>query len=321
MTARYDGLFAKLDNGFWSNDKVATLAEEHPHAFAVWVRSISYSSDKMADGAISAFAARHLLFATDEDIRILIDRKLWVKSRRDGFEVHDYLKYQMAKGDVEKLHNVRSESGRKGGKARWHNDSSDGKRLASAKANAMASAKASASRLLRSKTMADIDIDKDIDIDIDKDSSFSLSSSSNEDEDKKKKTSHPTQVDMNGLWVPSKTTLDWIKTTYPTLNENETRTRFAGHWLGEKKSQVEWDRLYRGWASGAAHRQGISAAKPHHHTWLCAHTLAITGIPRDRASDGNNRLILEYTAAGLNKGLPPQDAVKRAKQIAGRQLA
>ncbi|OZG57836.1 hypothetical protein BTIS_1077 [Bifidobacterium tissieri] len=110
--------FAKISTRLWQNEKVRTLAMEHPSAFAVWTFAISYCAGELNDGELSRFHLKCLLGASDEDIDALIDAHLLDKHENGTLWLHDFVEAQgRSRADVEAAKERKAEAGRQGGKA------------------------------------------------------------------------------------------------------------------------------------------------------------------------------------------------------------
>lgn len=100
--------YIRLDDGFANHPKIARLA---PPAVVLFVAGLCYCSRYLTDGAIPAAAARKLDYSSPRAIGELVAAGLWER-RGDDFEVHDYLKHQRSKAQVE--------AARESGRRRWH---------------------------------------------------------------------------------------------------------------------------------------------------------------------------------------------------------
>ncbi|TPF91458.1 MULTISPECIES: hypothetical protein [unclassified Bifidobacterium] len=110
--------FAKISTRLWQNEKVRTLAMEHPSAFAVWTFAISYCAGELNDGELSRFHLKCLLGAADEDIDALIDAHLLDEHEDGTLWLHDFVEAQgRSRADVEAAKERKAEAGRQGGKA------------------------------------------------------------------------------------------------------------------------------------------------------------------------------------------------------------
>lgn len=92
--------YAQLSNGLWLNDKANELLDADPRAFGMWVMSLSYASDNMTDGVLSARALRRL--GCDDRTRdALIACGMWEDAGDGCVRIHDYLKHNMSREQVE----------------------------------------------------------------------------------------------------------------------------------------------------------------------------------------------------------------------------
>ncbi len=78
----------KVDDGFWSHPKTATLTDA---AVTLWVRAGAYSCQHLTDGVVKRPVLR-LLGAEDAAVE-LVDAGLWVPLS-DGWRFHDWDEYQ-----------------------------------------------------------------------------------------------------------------------------------------------------------------------------------------------------------------------------------
>jgi hypothetical protein len=101
--------WAKFDDNFYQHPKVISLSDK---AFRLYVASICFASANRTDGEIPR-AALPMIGGTTKLAGELTGVALWDTTSRDGWAVHDYLKYNRSKDTIEAL----SESRRAGGKA------------------------------------------------------------------------------------------------------------------------------------------------------------------------------------------------------------
>lgn len=78
----------KVDDGFWSHPKTATLSDA---AVTLWVRAGAYSCQHLTDGVIKAPVLR--LLGDREAAVELVAAGLWVEAS-DGWRFHDWDEYQ-----------------------------------------------------------------------------------------------------------------------------------------------------------------------------------------------------------------------------------
>lgn len=86
----------KVDDGFWSHPKTATLSDA---AVTLWVRAGSYSCQHLTDGAIKRSVLR--LLGTEDAAVELVDAGLWVPEEA-GWSFHDWDEYQETSEAVKK---------------------------------------------------------------------------------------------------------------------------------------------------------------------------------------------------------------------------
>lgn len=133
--------FLKLHNGMPEHPKVAGLSDE---AFRALIELWCYCSRNLTDGRIVGALATRL--ASASALLELVTAQM-VDEDGDDYLMHDYLKHQQSKAQVEEVRENRRKAGRLGGRAK-------AKALASATANAKQEPKQ-----MPSKSVADTDTD------------------------------------------------------------------------------------------------------------------------------------------------------------------
>lgn len=86
----------KVDDGWWSHPKILQLPDA---AQALWVRAGSWSMKHLTDGVIPGYALS-VLRARPAAVRALVEVGLWLPLG-DGYEFHDWAKYQPTREQVE----------------------------------------------------------------------------------------------------------------------------------------------------------------------------------------------------------------------------
>lgn len=86
----------KVDDGFWSHPKTATLSDA---AVTLWVRAGAYSCQHLTDGVIARPVLR--LVGTEDAAGELVGAGLWL-DHPDGWEFHDWDEYQETSEAVKK---------------------------------------------------------------------------------------------------------------------------------------------------------------------------------------------------------------------------
>lgn len=105
--------WVKMDDSFPDHPKIAALSDR---AFRLHVSAMCLCARSMTDGHVpSAWMKR--LGTTTKLIAELRDHKLW-DDAEGGFQIHDFLKYNPSREQVENRREERAESGRKGGLAK-----------------------------------------------------------------------------------------------------------------------------------------------------------------------------------------------------------
>ena len=89
----------KLHDNFFRNPKVLAAGDD---AALLYVQGLCYCSDSETDGRIPTTALRHISGhrSAQSLARILVREGLW-KETATGWEVHDYLKVQRSKAQIE----------------------------------------------------------------------------------------------------------------------------------------------------------------------------------------------------------------------------
>ena len=111
--------YAITEYEFWSNPKVREAGKD---AVLMYLAGNSYCNQFMTDGLIT-FAViptvANLAFqkSPNKAIDSLVSSKLWIK-KTNGYQVHDYLKHNKSKAEIEDLMNKRSKAGKAGAKSR-----------------------------------------------------------------------------------------------------------------------------------------------------------------------------------------------------------
>jgi hypothetical protein len=89
----------KLHDNFWENPKVLAAGED---AALLYIQGLSYCSRNLTDGSIPTPALRNLTAKRDAKtlVRVLVREGLWSETAT-GWQVHDYLKVQRSREQVE----------------------------------------------------------------------------------------------------------------------------------------------------------------------------------------------------------------------------
>ena len=116
----------RLDDRFSTHPKVVSLSNE---AYRLYIDALCYSSLHQTDGQISSNLLAHIASKIEAEVRgtdceatateisdELVNAGLWEKDA-NCWKIHDYLDYNLSKENRRKLSEMRSKSGRKGGKA------------------------------------------------------------------------------------------------------------------------------------------------------------------------------------------------------------
>jgi hypothetical protein len=91
----------KLHNNFFRNPKVLAAGED---AALLYIQGLVYCSDSLTDGSIPTAALRTLTAKKDARTlaRVLVREGLWMETAT-GWQVHDYLKVQRSREQVESI--------------------------------------------------------------------------------------------------------------------------------------------------------------------------------------------------------------------------
>lgn len=111
--------WVRIEDGMVEHPKIAGLSDR---AFRLHVEAICYSTRMLTDGEISVGIARRL--GTPKSVKELVTAGAWDELVDGGYQIHDYLDYQLSREEVETLREQKAAAGRAGAKARW----GDGKR-------------------------------------------------------------------------------------------------------------------------------------------------------------------------------------------------
>ncbi|MDQ0726833.1 hypothetical protein [Microbacterium sp. W4I20] len=102
----------KVDDGFWSHPKTATLSDA---AVTLWVRAGAYSCQHLTDGVIKRPVLR--LVGDVDAAAELVDCNLWITTK-DGWRFHDWDEYQETSETVKKRRDDARERQKKAREAR-----------------------------------------------------------------------------------------------------------------------------------------------------------------------------------------------------------
>lgn len=109
--------WVKIDEAFYDHPKFVDLTAG---AIGLWVIGLAYSNRYLLDGALSKRGLARAYPGADREkhARTLVSVGLWDVTD-DGWQIHDYLKYQPSKAKVEAQRSERSAAGKKGAASRW----------------------------------------------------------------------------------------------------------------------------------------------------------------------------------------------------------
>jgi hypothetical protein len=104
----------RLDNKILENRKVIGLSDK---AFRAYVGAICYCSRQETDGWITDGTRK--IIGTPRVITELVKAGLF-EEHGDDLYIHDYLKHQRSRAEVDAFRKSRSEDGKLGAHLRWH---------------------------------------------------------------------------------------------------------------------------------------------------------------------------------------------------------
>lgn len=118
--------YARLSNEFWRNTKIRKLKRRHGMSpVGLFALIVTYCSDAMSDGRISEDALLYQLDADETDVQALVDAGM-LAADGDGYVVHDYLRHQNSREQIEQQANLNRERQRRFREKRLNNaDSAD----------------------------------------------------------------------------------------------------------------------------------------------------------------------------------------------------
>lgn len=111
--------WARFDDGFTQHPKIVGLSDG---AFRMHVAAVCYAARNLTNGHIPAAALpglRHKAYFRCADE--LVKAGVWDRIDDQAFAIHDYLKYNPSRSQVESKRDSKSMAGAKGAASRWHN--------------------------------------------------------------------------------------------------------------------------------------------------------------------------------------------------------
>lgn len=220
----------KVDDGFWSHPKTATLSDA---AVALWVRAGAYSCQHLTDGLIVRPVLR--MVGTVEAAGELVEAGLWLH-HPDGWVFHDWSDYQPTKADVEADRAAARE------RMRERRRNKQGKFAGSSPEQP---ANVREKFEVRSPTPTRPDPTRP-------------SPSKDGESVAAKRGSR-----LTAGWMPQQATIDKIRTEYPTVDLKAEHEAFTDYWIaqpGQKGVKLDWDATWRNWMRNTAKR--ARPAKP-----------------------------------------------------------
>lgn len=112
-------VWAKLDDQFHSNKKLAQLGPRLLPGAGLHSLAISWCASELTDGYIPTLQVRRLAGKDTSTLeRALVDVGLW-EVAENGYYIHDFLDYNPCREEVLAQREARSEAGKRGAEARW----------------------------------------------------------------------------------------------------------------------------------------------------------------------------------------------------------
>jgi hypothetical protein len=111
--------------------RIAALSDA---AYRIFIDALCYCGEHRTDGLVPRRVALLLHAVAEPAIAELVRGGLWHEAP-DGYEVSEYLTWQLSRDDWDQLSDARAAAGRRGAEARWGKASSMASAMASAMAN------------------------------------------------------------------------------------------------------------------------------------------------------------------------------------------
>lgn len=108
--------YFKLDVGYLTNPKVASLALDHPQTVLLHIASIAYAAQHLTDGVVPVRLLLRINGASETDADLLFKSGLWIDTGNDTAEIHDYLEHQRSAAEVK----VAEDKAKRAAHARWN---------------------------------------------------------------------------------------------------------------------------------------------------------------------------------------------------------
>lgn len=112
-------VWAKLDDRFHSNKKLAQLGARLLPGAGLHSLAISWSASELTDGFIPTLQVHRLAGKDTSSLeRALVDVGLW-EEVANGYYIHDFLDYNPCREEVLAQREARSQAGKRGAEGRW----------------------------------------------------------------------------------------------------------------------------------------------------------------------------------------------------------
>lgn len=125
--------YFKLDVGYLSNPKIASLLDNHPRAILLHLECIAYATQHLTDGLVPMRLAMRLACAEQCDLDLLLQCGLLLAVDESNIAVHDYLEHQRSASEVK----AAADKGKRAAEARWTNAPSNAPSMPDALPNPM----------------------------------------------------------------------------------------------------------------------------------------------------------------------------------------
>jgi hypothetical protein len=114
--------WVRIDDGYAEHPKMLAAGAE---GIALDIAAMCYCARQTTDGFVPAAVVDRLVSARKRSriVQRLVDVGRWTRDEeRDGYLIHDYLKFNPSASDLVTLRNQKSAAGKAGAHRRWHSD-------------------------------------------------------------------------------------------------------------------------------------------------------------------------------------------------------
>jgi hypothetical protein len=217
----------KVDDGFWSHEKVIELS---PSAGWLWTRAGSYCAHQLTDGAVKR-SVLVLLGSSSHVANELVEAGLW-DAVDGGYAFHDWDKYQPTRDEVESKREAWKERQRK----------------------------ARASHKSPGESPRDTQGDSRLESTSPVPSRPVPSSSSTKKRDTASRGSR-----LDPSWLPSAEDVAKIRSECPGVDAQREHAAFVDYWIaqpGQRGVKVDWSATWRNWMRRKADDLSTKRGKP-----------------------------------------------------------